>query len=346
MKKVAIIGYGYWGPNLLRNYMELAGAWVEWVCDSRPEALAKAACRYPAVAGTTDYEQVLADPKVDAVVIATPISSHFSLARAALLAGKHVFVEKPMTGGTAEARELVELAALRGLTLMVGHTFVFSPPVRKVKEIIDAGELGDIFFITSSRVNLGLHQKDVSVVWDLAPHDLSILHYWLGETPSTVSVAGRACINPGIPDVAFINLRFPSGILAELEVAWLSPVKLRRTVVVGSKKMLLYDDTESVEKVKIFDHGVDFRDPETFGEYQLSYRTGDILSPKVGGSEPLFVEASHFIECLETSTPPITDGAAGLAVVASLEAADWSLRNDGASQTIGLPVPATGDAGS
>ena len=336
MKTVALVGYGYWGPNLLRNYIELSGAWVEWVCDTSPDALAKATSRYPAVATTTDYGQVLADPKVDAVVIATPISTHFPLAKAALLAGKHVFVEKPMTSGTAEAVELAELATARGLTLMVGHTFVFSPPVRRVKQIIDSGELGDIYFVTSTRVNLGLHQKDVSVVWDLAPHDLSILHYWLDETPSSVSVAGRACINPGIPDVAFINLRFPSGIVAELQVAWLSPVKLRRTIVVGSKKMLLYDDTESVEKVKVFDHGVDFRDPETFGEYQLSYRTGDILSPKIGGSEPLFVEASHFIECLETGARPITDGAAGLAVVASLEAADYSLHHEGAMQVIHL----------
>lgn len=338
MKTVAIVGYGYWGPNLLRNYMELSGAWVQWVCDSRSDALAKAHSRYPAVAGTTDYQDVLDDDRVDAVVIATPISTHYPLAKAALLAGKHVFVEKPMTGSTAQAVELVDLAATRDLTLMVGHTFVFSPPVRKVKQIIETGELGEIYFVTSSRVNLGLHQRDVSVVWDLAPHDLSILHYWLGETPSSVSVAGRACINPGIPDVAFINVHFPSGILAELEVAWLSPVKLRRTIVVGSKKMLLYDDTESVEKVKIFDHGVDFKDPQTFGEYQLSYRTGDILSPKIAGNEPLFVEASHFIECLETGARPITDGHAGLAVVASLEAADYSLRHDGAPQTIDTRV--------
>lgn len=334
MKSVAIVGYGYWGPNLLRNYMENPGAWVEWVCDSRPEALEKSKSRYPAVPVTTDYQQVLADPKVDAVVIATPISTHFFLARAAFLAGKHVFVEKPMTGNTDEAAQLVELARAQGLVLMVGHTFVFSPPVRKVKEIIDSGELGDIYFVTSSRVNLGLHQKDANVVWDLAPHDISILHYWLGETPSTVSVTGRACIKTGIPDVAFVNLRFPSGIVAEVQVAWLSPVKLRRTIVVGSKKMLLYDDTEPVEKVKVFDHGVDFKDPETFGEYQLAYRTGDIVSPKIAGAEPLGLEASHFLECLETGNRPITDGAAGLAVVASLEAADYSLFHEACIQSV------------
>jgi predicted dehydrogenase len=336
MKTVAIIGYGYWGPNILRNYIELPQAWVQWVCDIRPEALAKAQSRYPAVACTTDYQQVLGDPKVEAVLIITPISTHFPLAKKALLAGKSVFVEKPMTGSKAEAAELVDLAESSGLTLMVGHTFVFSPPVRKVKEIIDSGELGEIYFVTSSRVNLGLHQRDASVVWDLAPHDLSILHYWLGETPSSVAVTGRACINPGVPDVAFVNLRFPSGIVAELQVSWLSPVKLRRTIVVGSKKMLLYDDTESVEKVKIFDHGVDYKDPATFGEYQLSYRTGDILSPKIGGSEPLFLEATHFLECLEAGTRPITDGAAGLSVVASLEAADYSLRNEGSTQPIAI----------
>ena len=209
MKTVALVGYGYWGPNLLRNYMELPGARVKWVCDSRSEALFKAQTRYPAIQGTTEFGDVLADPEVDAVVIATPISTHFQLAKDALLAGKHVFVEKPMTSTAATAAELVSQAEASGLTLMVGHTFVFSPPVRKVKDVIDSGELGKILFVTSSRVNLGLHQRDVSVIWDLAPHDLSILHYWLGETPSTVSVAGRACINPGIPDVAFINLALP-----------------------------------------------------------------------------------------------------------------------------------------
>lgn len=336
MKTVALVGYGYWGPNLLRNYIELQGAWVQWVCDTDPEALKRVANRYPSVLCTTDYQQVLEDDQVEAVLLATPISTHYTLAKQALLAGKHVFVEKPLAGSTAEAGELVDLAKAGGLTLMVGHTFVFSPPVRLVKQIIDSGELGDIYFVTSTRVNLGLHQKDVSVIWDLAPHDLSILHYWLRETPSTVSAIGRACINPGIPDVAFVNLTFPSGVVAELQVAWLSPVKLRRTVVVGSKKMLMYDDTESVEKVKIFDHGVDFRDPQTFGEYQLSYRTGDILSPKVSGTEPLFVEALHFIECLETGSTPITNGTDGLTVVAALEAADHSLRNNGAPQNIVL----------
>jgi predicted dehydrogenase len=327
--RVALVGYGYWGPNLLRNYMDLPEAWVSWVCDSRPEALAKSQARYPAVPVTTDLRDALGDPEVEAVLVATPISTHHAIAKAALEAGKHVFVEKPMTADTAQACELIDLAAARGLTLMVGHTFVFSPPVRKVKEIIDAGDLGDIYFVTTQRVNLGLHQKDVSVVWDLAPHDLSILYYWLGEAAASLSVTGRACIAKGIPDVAFINLRFPSGVVAEIQVSWLSPVKLRRTIIVGSKKMLVYDDTENVEKVKIFDHGVDFKEPEDFGEFQLSYRTGDIVAPKISGAEPLYLEAQHFVHSARSGEPPVTDGWAGLRVVASLEAAQASLESGG-----------------
>lgn len=334
---VALVGYGYWGPNLLRNYMELSEPEVKWVCDLRPEQLAKVGARFPGIQLTEDYSEVFADPAVDAVLVATPISTHHAIAKAALEAGKHVFVEKPMTSDPGDARELVDLAAARGLTLMVGHTFVFSPPVRKVKELIEAGTLGDIYFITTQRVNLGLHQKDVSVIWDLAPHDLSILYYWLGEHACAVSVYGRGCIVPEIPDVAFINLKFPSGVVAEIQVSWLSPVKLRRTIVVGSKKMLVYDDTENVEKVKIFDHGVDFKDPSDYGEFQLSYRTGDIVAPKISGAEPLCLEAQHFVRSVVDGQPPITSGEQGLQVVSSLEAAEASLRAGGAEMPIDLP---------
>jgi predicted dehydrogenase len=337
MLTVGLVGYGYWGPNLLRNYMELPGASVKWVCDKRREALDRVRLRYPALRVIDDYQAVISDDEVDAVLIATPISTHYPLARAALKAGKHVFVEKPVTAAPDEAVELMRLADENGLTLMVGHTFVFSPPVRKVKQIIESGDLGEVHFITSSRVNLGLHQKDVSVVWDLASHDLSILYYWLEEAADSVYAIGRGCLTPDIPDVAFVNLRFPSGVVASITVSWLSPVKLRRTVIVGSKKMLLYDDTESVEKVKLYDHGVDFKDPETYGEFQLSYRTGDILAPKLDTVEPLFAEASHFLECIEASRRPITDGLAGLRVVASLEAAERSLNNGGCTQSIVMP---------
>jgi predicted dehydrogenase len=305
--------------------MELPTAQVKWVCDSRPERLEKASARYPSVSTTTDLREVLDDPAVDGVLIATPIGTHYALAMEALRAGKHVFVEKPMAMTVVQCDEMCEAAEAAGLTLMVGHTFVYSPPVRLVKGILDSGELGEVRFITCSRVNLGLHSKEVSVVWDLAPHDLSILAYWLGETPLSVQAMGRSCVIKGIPDVAFLNVRYSSGIVAELEVSWLSPVKLRRTVIVGSKKMLMYDDTESVEKVKIFDQGVDYKDPETFGEFQLSYRTGGIYSPKVDNTEPLFVEASHFIDCVANGTPPLTDGTSGRLVVAALEAAQASL---------------------
>lgn len=337
MTVVALVGHGYWGPNLLRNYMEIRGVEVKMLCDLRPEALKKAETRYPTLTTTTQYEAVMTDEAIEAVVIATPISTHYALARAALLAGKHVFVEKPMTSSSAEARELMRLAAAEDLVLMVGHTFVFSPPVRKVKEIIASGQLGEVRFVTSSRVNLGLHQKDASVVWDLAPHDLSILYYWLEESAESVNVTGRGCISCDIPDVAFINLRFPSGIVALVDVAWLSPVKLRRSVVVGSERMLIYDDTEAVEKVKVYDAGADLKDPSNFGEFQLSYRTGDIVAPKLDGTEPLFAEASHFLACISSHQQPITDGLAGLQVVASLEAAERSLRNGGVEQCIRVP---------
>jgi len=322
---VGLIGYGYWGPNLLRNYMELETAHPKWVCDVRPDRLLTAVTRYPSLLTTTRVEDVIGDPEVDAVLIATPISSHYTLAMQALRAGKHVFVEKPLATSVDECDEMCAAAAERDLVLMVGHTFVYSPPVRTVKRILESGELGDIYFVTCSRVNLGLHQRDVSVVWDLAPHDLAILEYWLGETPISVQAMGRSCINNGIPDVAFLNVRYASGIVAELQVSWLSPVKLRRTILVGSRKMLMYDDTESVEKVKIFDQGVDYKDPETFGEFQLSYRTGDIFTPRVESTEPLSLEAAHFIDCVATGARPISDGAAGRSVVAALEAAQRSL---------------------
>jgi predicted dehydrogenase len=334
MTTVAIVGHGYWGPNLLRNYVDLPGAVVKWVCDLRTEALERARRRYPSVRTTTDFTTILSDTEVDAVVIATPITTHFQLAAAALKAGKHVFVEKPITTTVAEAQELIDIAECNHLTLMVGHTFVFSPPVRKVKQLLDAGEVGDVRFITSTRVNLGLHQKDVSVVWDLATHDLSIIYYWLDETASSISATGRGCVSASNPDVAFMNMQFPSGIVASVDVSWLAPVKLRRTVVVGSRKMILYDDTESVEKVKLYDHGVDFKDPETFGEFQLSYRTGDIVAPKLATAEPLSVEASHFLRCIERGERPITDGLAGLRVVASLEAAERSLNDSGRGQSV------------
>ncbi len=326
---VGLIGYGYWGPNLLRNYMTSPDASVKWVCDRDAAKIAKAKTLYPCVDVTVDHMDILRDSEVDAVLIATPISTHYALAAEALMAGKHVFVEKPMTSSVREAEQLVHLADSRGLTLMVGHTFEYSPPVNKIKEIIDSGELGDIYFITSSRVNLGLHQKDVSVIWDLAPHDFSIVFDWLGEEPMHIQAMGRQCVQYCNPDVAFITMSFPSGTMVEMQLSWLSPIKLRRTLVVGSKKMLMYDDTEAVEKVKIFDHGVRVGDHTSFGEFQLSYRTGDIVSPHLPAIEPLGAEARHFIECCGTGATPKTDGRSGLRVVRALERAELSLQQNG-----------------
>ena len=353
MTTVALIGCGYWGPNLLRNYMELPQARVGRLCDARPEALEKALVRYPSLRVTTDYGEVLADPDVAAVVIATPISTHHALATAALHAGKHVFVEKPIAASVAEAEELVGLADATGLTLMVGHTFVYSPPVRMVKRMIDDGDLGEIRFVTSQRVNLGLHQKDVSVIWDLATHDLAILDYWLGnghvgprDEIASVSVTGRACVRPNVPDIAFVNLRFSSGVVALAHVSWLSPVKLRRTVVVGSRKMVLYDDTDADEKVRLYDHGVDFPEPSTFEEFELSYHTGDIIAPRLDSSEPLRIEAEHFLECVESGTRPLSDGAAGLRVVRVLEAAEESLTNGSCPVAVGAGALGAGALGA
>jgi predicted dehydrogenase len=332
---VGLVGYGYWGPNLLRNYMELPDARVKWVCDRDATNLAKAKTRYPALEVTGDYYDLVDDDEVDAVLIATPISTHFGLAMAAVHSGKHVFVEKPMTASVLEARALVAAAASQGVTLMVGHTFEYSAPVVAIRELIAAGELGEIYYVASSRINLGLHQRDVSVIWDLAPHDFSILFDWLGEEPTEVSAVGRGCVDCNIPDVAFVTLRFPSGAVAEVQLSWLSPVKLRRTLVVGSKKMLVYDDTESVEKVKIYDHGVKVHEPGSFGEFQLSYRTGDILSPHLDACEPLSVEARHFIDSVRTGRTPKTDGLSGLRVVRTLERAEASMRSNGVHPRFG-----------
>jgi predicted dehydrogenase/protoporphyrinogen oxidase len=330
---IAVVGLGYWGPNLVRNIAEADATKLVALCDSSSEALEGVARRYPSARTTQRFEEVLASGDVDAVVIATPISSHASLAHQALEAGKHVFVEKPLASSVAEAAALAELAETRGLVLMPGHTFLYSPPVQKIKEIIDSGDLGEIYFISTSRVNLGLHQPDVSVVWDLGPHDVSILRYWLGELPSDVSALSRSCVLPGVPDIAFINLRFPSGAVAHVELSWLAPSKLRRTAIVGSHKMVVYDDTSN-ESVRIFDSGANLPDPETFGEYRLSYRTGDIVSPAIDPTEPLSLELADFVAAIREGRPLTSSPAVGIDVVRTLEAVDRSLAAGGAPAAV------------
>ena len=323
--KVAVVGLGYWGPNLVRNLVGLLGPNSVTVCDRDQSRIDKLLETYPNVNHTTELNDILISSEIDGVVLATPISTHGSLGGAILESGKHLFVEKPLAESVAAAEKLIATAKDKNLVLMVGHTFEYSPPVTKIKEVFDSGDFGKIFFISSTRVNLGLHQRDASVIWDLAPHDLSILNYWLGESPSRVTTVGRDCVNSGQPDVAFISLQYPSGVVATIEVAWLAPSKLRRTAIVGEKKMVVYDDTENIEKVKIYDQGVQINDPKTFGEYQLTYRTGNIVSPRLQNVEPLREEMSHFVDCMRTGATPKTDGQSGLRVVRALDAAQQSL---------------------
>lgn len=333
--KLAVIGVGYWGPNLVRNLHELPAASLETVCDLRPEALARIERRYPALATTEDYATVLGDDRIEAVVIATPVGTHTALATAALEAGKHVLVEKPLAGSVAEAESLIELAGRVDRLLMPGHTFMYSPPVNVIRDLISEGRLGDIQFISSSRVNLGIHQSDVSVVWDLAPHDFSILRYWLGEVPHRVGAVSRSCVIPGIADVAFVSLEYPSGVLAHVEMSWLAPSKLRRTAVVGSEKMVVYDDTSN-EPVKVYDSGVMPHEPATFEEFKLAYRVGDVISPRVDATEPLLLELEDFCRSVRNGATPRSSAHIGLDIVRMIEAVDQSL---GLGSRVEVPAP-------
>ena len=333
--QLAVVGLGYWGPNLVRAAADLEDVDIHTLCDTDAQRLAQQARRYPAAKMTQDFSQVLADDEVDAILLATPISSHHGLARQCLEAGKHVFVEKPLAETADQCRELMEVADERGLVLMPGHTFLYSPPVVKIKELLDADDLGDLFFVTSTRVNLGIHQSDSSVIRDLAPHDFSILHYWLGA-PSFVRAIARDSIVPGTMDVAFIDLGYSNGTLVRIELSWLAPTKLRRTVLAGRKKMVVYDDM-SGEPVRVFDRGVDVIEPQSYGEHQLAYRVGDVLSPRVDVDEPLRVELDDFITAIRQGTVPRSSSTVGLDVVRMVEAAETSLLYNGAPVALDTP---------
>lgn len=322
-KAVAIVGLGYWGPNLLRNAWEVEGMRVVAVCDRDSAQLGGVALRYPSVRVTQSYQEVLESDDVDAVILATPVATHHQLARQALRANKHVFVEKPLAQTSVECRELITLSDERALVLMPGHTFLYSPPARKVKELLDANELGDLFFGTFSRVNLGIHQSDVSVVRDLGPHDFSLLLHWLGE-PTFVRAIGRDSIGSGQLDVAFVDMGMPSGALVHMEFSWLAPTKLRRTVLVGRDRMVVYEDT-STEQVRVYDRGVDVIEPQSFGEHQLAYRSGDILSPRLDADEPLRLELEDFLGAMVEGREPLSSKQLGLDVVRIIEAAEQSL---------------------
>lgn len=334
---VGVIGHGYWGPNLVRNFMEAPGSTVVSVCDLSADRLAPLATRYPAIRTTSDYRELLADPRVDAIIIATPVATHFELAMAALRAGKHALVEKPLAANSEQALRLVEEAERRGLVLMVDHTFIYTGAVRKIRDLIAGGALGQIYYYDSVRINLGLFQHDVSVVWDLAVHDLSIMDYVLPARPVAVSATGISHLSGQPENVAYITLFFDNQIIAHVHVNWLTPVKVRRTLIGGSEKMIVYDDLEPSEKLKVYDKGVTVgQHPEDVYELLVSYRSGDMWAPRFDTTEALRTEALHFIECVERGTRPETDGLEGLRVVRIMEAAEKSLRARG--ELVELPA--------
>jgi len=330
MIKIGVIGYGYWGPNLVRTFAEAQHGTVVAVSDLDPKKLATVNKRYPAVKTTNDFQDLLRDPEIDAVAIATPVSTHFEFGMAALKAGKHVWLEKPMTETSLQARKLCDEAAKRNLTVFVDHTFVYTGAVRKMGDVIKSGDLGRVYYYDSIRVNLGLFQRDVNVISDLAVHDFSILDYLLGEHPVAISASG---INhfPGTPEnLAYITLFYDSGTIAHVNVSWLAPVKVRQILLGGSKKMITYDDLEPSEKVKIYDKGINFtEDPKQIQEMRVGYRTGDMWAPKLDGTEALRLGGDHFIDCIVNKKTPQTDGLLGLRVVELIEAATSSMRGRG-----------------
>jgi predicted dehydrogenase len=327
---VGVIGYGYWGPNLVRNFIQAPGARVVAVSDLRPENLARIQKQHPTVTTTTNYRELIQDPKVDAVVIATPVTTHYELAAQALKAGKHVLVEKPLTATSGQAIGLIEEASKRNRVLMVDHTFVYTGAVRKSRELVSGDGLGEIYYYDSVRVNLGLFQHDVNVIWDLAVHDLSIMDYILPARPQAVSATGMSHVSSEPENIAYLTLFFDGNLIAHFHVNWLAPVKVRRTLIGGSRKMVVYDDLEPSEKIKVYDKGITLNNgPENLYRMLIGYRAGDMWAPQLDMTEALQVEALHFIDCIETGERPITDGEAGLRVVSILEAATRSLTQRG-----------------
>jgi predicted dehydrogenase len=328
MIRFGVIGYGYWGPNVVRNLRGLEGCRVSAVCDQSPAALKRVQQAHPDLPLTSQASDLLKSSDIDAIAVVTPVCAHFELAKAALENGKHVFVEKPFTSTVEQAEELIELAARRNLKIMVDHTFLFTGAVRKIRELIDDGVLGNLYYYDSMRVNLGLFQHDVSVVWDLAPHDLSIMSFLIPEEPQTVIATGQAHLN-GHVDVAFLTVYFPGNTIAHINVNWLSPVKVRTTLIGGEKKMLVWNDLEADEKIKIYDKGVQMSNGQGLYDLMVSYRSGDMWAPRVEQAEALKVELDYFIQCVVKNQTPINDGVAGLRVVKLLDAADRSLAQRG-----------------
>jgi predicted dehydrogenase len=328
MINVGIIGYGYWGPNVARNFNSSKGVQLIAICDLNEKRLDLAKSNYPFIRAFSDPKDLITSKDIDVVAVVTPVFTHYELAKLALENGKHVFVEKPFTSNVAQGEELINLADKNNLKIMVDHTFLFTGAVRKMREIIDSGELGSLFFYDSVRVNLGLFQHDINVLWDLAPHDFSIMNYLIDYEPTALSAWGTEHFGSGLEDVAYVAVHFDNGFIAHFHCNWLSPVKVRRTLISGNKKMLMWDDLSSDEKVKIYDKGVKIKNTEGIHKLLVSYRSGDMYVPKVDNTEALKLEADYFGECIENNHKPFNDGEAGLQVVKMLEAADKSLKND------------------
>lgn len=336
---IGILGCGYWGPLLIRNFVNLPNCNVAVVCDANESRLKHLHGLYPSIPCVTDHNKIFTDFDVDAIVIATPVKSHYPLAKASLLAGKHTFIEKPMAASSAECEELIALAEKRRLTLLVDHTFLYSAAVRKIVDIVDAGDIGDIRYINSRRLNLGLFQKDINVTWDLAPHDISIILHILGEFPTSVNCQGNAHVTPNVEDVTNMSLMFRHKRFATIQSSWLEPRKVREMTIVGSRRMIVYDDLQTHEKIKVYDVRVE-RPPhyDTFAEFQYSYHYGDSYIPHLHQEEPLKAVCKHFLECIETGVAPITGGQAGFELVRILEAAAASLKANGAPINFIPPV--------
>ena len=330
--RIGVIGCGYWGPNLLRNFAENEAVQLVWICDTDSQRLAAMGRRYPVAHTTIDYRKLFADPGLDAVAVVTPVATHYQIAKEALSAGKHVLVEKPLTATVREAEELIELARSNGRILMVDHTFVYTGAVRKMKEIVAGGELGALLYFDSVRINLGLFQRDINVLWDLAPHDLSIMDFLIERQPDFVSAIGSSHIEKGIENIAYLMLHFTDEFIAHFHFNWLAPVKIRRTLIAGSRKMILYDDIEPTEKVRIYDKGVTrnrIGDREADYQTLISYRTGDVWAPQLDPTEALRYVVAEFLDSIRGARKPLTDGEAGLRVVRVLEAAQQSMKNGG-----------------
>jgi predicted dehydrogenase len=329
--KVGVVGCGYWGPNLIRNFRSLPGCQLKAMCDLNQQRLAHLKALYQEVQCLMDYDRMLNGVGLDAIAIATSVNSHYPMAKASLLAGKHTFIEKPMASSSEQCEELIEIAQKKGLVLMVGHTFLYSPAVRKIREIVDSGDIGEIRYICARRLNLGLFQKDINVAWDLAPHDISIILSVIGEQPVSVNCCGSAHITQGIKDVTTMCLNFTKQRTAIIHSSWLDPRKVREMTIVGSKRMIVYDDLAPLEKIRIFDTRVE-RPPhyDTFAEFQYAYHYGDMYVPYIKQEEPLKTECEHFLDCIRNGTPPLTDGKKGLELVRILEASTRSLEKEGA----------------